>query len=81
MTAEASRQRQDKRAQNEEQNAKRQKLDDDGEVKASVLPVAFSSEEIAAEERKPKHKVCVLLGYSGSGYKGMQMWGYYMNCE
>ncbi|KKA29473.1 hypothetical protein TD95_003402 [Thielaviopsis punctulata] len=33
----------------------------------------FSAEEIAGEERKPKKKVAVLIGYSGTGYKGMQI--------
>lgn len=33
----------------------------------------FSKEEIAAESRKPKHKVAVMIGYAGSGYKGMQI--------
>jgi tRNA pseudouridine38-40 synthase len=37
------------------------------------LPSAFSKEEIEAEERRPKRKVAVMLGYSGTGYKGMQM--------
>ncbi|KAK5133216.1 hypothetical protein LTR08_008051 [Meristemomyces frigidus] len=33
----------------------------------------FSKEEIDAEGRKPKRKVAVLIGYSGTGYKGMQI--------
>ena len=33
----------------------------------------FSKEEIDAEERRPKRKVAVMIGYSGSGYKGMQL--------
>lgn len=33
----------------------------------------FTAEEIASEERRPKRKVAVLLGYAGSGYKGMQI--------
>ena len=33
----------------------------------------FSKEEIDAEGRKPKRKVAVMIGYSGSGYRGMQM--------
>ncbi|EPE24999.1 Pseudouridine synthase [Glarea lozoyensis ATCC 20868] len=35
----------------------------------------FSKEEIEAEGRKPKRKVAVLIGYAGSGYKGMQING------
>lgn len=37
------------------------------------MPAPFASEEIAAEDRKPKRKVAVLIGYSGTGYKGMQI--------
>lgn len=33
----------------------------------------FTKEEIEAEGRKPKRKVAVLIGYAGSGYKGMQI--------
>lgn len=36
-------------------------------------PNPFSAEEIAAEERRPKKKVAVLLGYSGTGYRGLQI--------
>jgi tRNA pseudouridine38-40 synthase len=50
---------------------KRQKLEAEG--KAEHMPKAFSIDEIAADDRKPKRKVAVMLGYSGSGYKGMQM--------
>ncbi|KAI9773556.1 MAG: tRNA pseudouridine synthase 1 [Geoglossum simile] len=35
--------------------------------------LAFSKEETTHEERKPKRKVVVMIGYSGSGYKGMQL--------
>jgi len=35
--------------------------------------VQYTKEEIDAEERKPKKKVAVLIGYAGSGYKGMQI--------
>jgi tRNA pseudouridine38-40 synthase len=33
----------------------------------------FTKEEIEGEERKPKRKVAVLIGYAGTGYKGMQI--------
>ncbi|KAH7413036.1 pseudouridine synthase [Cadophora sp. MPI-SDFR-AT-0126] len=62
----------DKRKRNdEEQAAKRRKLND-GEKGTDLL---FSKEEIDAEGRKPKRKVAVLIGYAGSGYKGMQING------
>ena len=38
----------------------------------------FSAEEIAAQERQPKRKVAVMIGYSGSGYKGMQLYVRFM---
>lgn len=41
--------------------------------KSSMLPAAFEKEEIDAEDRQPKRKVAVLVGYAGTGYKGMQM--------
>ena len=56
----------DRRARND---TERQKPRDDN----SVLPKPFDSEEIAAEDRRPKRKVAVLIGYSGTGYKGMQI--------
>lgn len=37
------------------------------------MSIRFSAEEIAAEDRRPKRKVAVLIGYAGTGYKGMQM--------
>ncbi|KFY28915.1 hypothetical protein V493_02667 [Pseudogymnoascus sp. VKM F-4281 (FW-2241)] len=62
----------DKRKRNEdEQEAKRRKIAEFGEGAVPESP--FSKEEIAAEERRPKRKVAVLIGYAGSGYKGMQI--------
>ena len=37
------------------------------------MSIAFTPEEIAAEERKPKRKVAVLVGYAGTGYHGLQI--------
>ena len=39
-----------------------------------VYATKFSQEEIESEARKPKRKVAVMIGYSGSGYKGMQLY-------
>lgn len=70
-----SRQNIDKRARAERQaEAKRQKIENGEEVKAPVYATEFSKEEIANEERRPKKKAAVLLGYSGTGYHGMQMY-------
>ena len=33
----------------------------------------YTAEEIAAEERRPKRKVAVMIGYAGTGYQGMQV--------
>lgn len=62
----------DKRARNDEQNAKRRRLDGkEGDL--PVYAVKFSKEEIEAQEKKPKRKVAVMIGYSGTGYKGLQL--------
>lgn len=37
------------------------------------MPAPFPAEEVEAEERRPKRKVAVMIGYSGTGYKGMQI--------
>ncbi|KAI5362219.1 Putative pseudouridine synthase I, TruA, pseudouridine synthase TruA/RsuA/RluB/E/F [Septoria linicola] len=62
----------DKRKKNEEAQQKRQREGVKGQG------IEFSKEEIEAEKaegRKPKRKVAVLIGYSGTGYKGMQISG------
>jgi tRNA pseudouridine38-40 synthase len=64
----------DKRQRNEdEQAAKRQRVDD-GKAELPIYATRFSEEVLAAEERRPKKKVAVLLGYAGTGYKGMQLY-------
>ena len=62
----------DRRARNDEQAAKRLKADHDGKD-LPVYVTKFSKEEIEAQEKRPKRKVAVMLGYSGTGYKGMQL--------
>ena len=62
----------DRRARNAEQTAKRQRLGG-GEQDLPVYATKFSKEEIETQEKKPKRKVAVMLGYSGTGYKGMQL--------
>lgn len=37
------------------------------------MSIQFPEAEIAAEERRPKRKVAVLIGYAGTGYHGLQM--------
>ncbi|KAB8215512.1 pseudouridine synthase [Aspergillus novoparasiticus] len=72
--AEWSRQTSDKRGRIDKENqAKRQKLEKGEEVKAPIYATHFSQEDIENEQRRPKKKVAVLLGYSGTGYKGMQL--------
>ncbi|RDW90488.1 pseudouridine synthase PUS2 [Aspergillus mulundensis] len=64
----------DKRARNERaEQAKRRKLDNGEEVVAPIYATEFSQEDIENEQRRPKKKVAVLIGYSGTGYKGMQL--------
>ncbi|KAF7568428.1 TruA, Pseudouridylate synthase [Pyrenophora tritici-repentis] len=48
-------------------------MEEKGENERPALPAAFPAEEIEAEERRPKRKVAVMIGYSGTGYKGMQI--------
>ena len=63
----------DKRKRNEgELAAKRQRIDE-GKPELPVYATKFSDEVLAAEERRPKKKVAVLIGYAGTGYKGMQL--------
>ncbi|KAH0443640.1 tRNA pseudouridine synthase A [Colletotrichum camelliae] len=67
-----SREATDKRGRNTEyQEFKRRKVNEDGEAEQTTNP--FSAEEIASEARRPKRKVAVMVGYSGTGYKGMQI--------
>ncbi|CAI7648156.1 unnamed protein product [Penicillium manginii] len=52
---------------------KRRKIENGEEVIAPIYATQFSKEEIANEERRPKKKVAILMGYSGTGYFGMQL--------
>ncbi|EMD85820.1 hypothetical protein COCC4DRAFT_207194 [Bipolaris maydis ATCC 48331] len=63
----------DRRDRNAEQQAKYKEQDENGENERPALPAAFPAEEVEAEERRPKRKVAVMIGYSGTGYKGMQI--------
>ncbi|KAL9948161.1 tRNA pseudouridine synthase 1 [Verticillium nonalfalfae] len=80
------RQMNDKRKQlGDARQAKRRKLDENGntidadnETEEAVVvdprkANPFSTTEIAAEERRPKRKVAVMVGYSGTGYYGLQI--------
>ncbi|KAL5003430.1 pseudouridine synthase [Aspergillus recurvatus] len=72
--AEWSRQMPDKRERNERaEQVKRRKLENGEEVVAPIYATEFSKEDIENEQRRPKKKVAVLIGYSGTGYKGMQL--------
>ncbi|KAJ5623650.1 hypothetical protein N7490_012255 [Penicillium lividum] len=64
----------DKRERLEQQaEAKRRKIENGEVVQAPIYATEFSKEEIANEERRPKKKVALMLGYSGTGYYGMQL--------
>ncbi|KAF2846394.1 tRNA pseudouridine synthase-like protein [Plenodomus tracheiphilus IPT5] len=63
----------DRRGRNETQQVRDKEQAVKGENERPALPAAFPAEEIEAEERRPKRKVAVLIGYSGTGYKGMQI--------
>jgi tRNA pseudouridine38-40 synthase len=63
----------DKRQRNDdEQASKRQRLEA-GKAELPIYATKFSDDVLAAEERRPKKKVAVLIGYAGTGYKGMQL--------
>ncbi|KAI9895094.1 MAG: tRNA pseudouridine synthase 1 [Vezdaea aestivalis] len=55
-----------------EKGEKRRREIAEGKVEKSHFP-QFSAEEIAEEDRRPKKKVAVMIGYSGTGYQGMQL--------
>ncbi|KAI1413646.1 pseudouridine synthase [Hypoxylon sp. FL1857] len=69
----------DRRERNEKewQERKRRRLDENGNAtkpsEPSYMSIQFPDEEIAAEERRPKRKVAVMIGYSGTGYHGLQI--------
>ncbi|KAI8628735.1 pseudouridine synthase [Xylariaceae sp. FL1651] len=56
---------------------KRRRVDQNGEgntgSEPSYMSIQFPEAEIAAEERRPKRKVAVLIGYAGTGYHGLQI--------
>ncbi|KAK5659512.1 hypothetical protein OQA88_714 [Cercophora sp. LCS_1] len=52
---------------------KRRKVIEEQADNNSYMSIPFSAEEIAAEERRPKRKVAVLIGYAGTGYHGIQI--------
>jgi tRNA pseudouridine38-40 synthase len=64
----------DKREQvhNNRMNRREKLINEEGDGK-SFASVPFSAEEIAAEDRKPKRKVAVMIGYAGTGYHGIQI--------
>ncbi|KAI1376874.1 pseudouridine synthase [Hypoxylon crocopeplum] len=67
----------DRRERNERgwRDRKRRKVDEDGKSTSepSYMSIQFPEAEIAAEERKPKRKVAVMIGYAGTGYRGLQI--------
>ncbi|KAL2177467.1 pseudouridine synthase [Thermothelomyces heterothallicus CBS 202.75] len=60
------------RVQND-RNAKRRKVIDEDNKGSSYMSITFTPEEIAAEGRRPKRKVAVMIGYAGTGYHGIQI--------
>lgn len=74
-TNQGSRQATSKRGRSEQQaETKRRKLENGEEVIAPIYATQFTKEEIDSEERRPKKKVAILMGYSGTGYAGMQLY-------
>ncbi|ESZ97163.1 hypothetical protein SBOR_2419 [Sclerotinia borealis F-4128] len=56
-----------------DQALKRRKTVPNGESEPTAFSTEFSKEELENEVRKPKHKVAVMIGYAGTGYKGLQI--------
>ncbi|KAK4188569.1 pseudouridine synthase [Podospora australis] len=54
-------------------DAKRRKVIEEEVDGKSYMSINFTPEEIASEERRPKRKVAVLIGYAGTGYHGIQI--------
>ena len=70
-----SRQALDKRKRAEEREAaKRRKIENGEQPVNPIYATEFSKEEIENEERRPKKKVALMIGYSGTGYYGMQLY-------
>ncbi|OKL61645.1 hypothetical protein UA08_03656 [Talaromyces atroroseus] len=62
-----------KRDRNEETQANKKRKLENGDSSVPIFATQFSAEDIAAEQRRPKKKVAVMIGYSGTGYHGMQL--------
>ena len=70
----ASRLQIDRRGQNESQKEQPEEKLAQGEKDSTpIYATIFSAEDIENEQRRPKKKAAVLIGYSGTGYHGMQM--------
>lgn len=67
-----------KKDRNDEEQAQKKRKIENGEVSVPIYATQFSAEDIAAEERRPKKKVAVMIGYSGTGYHGMQLYVHFM---
>ncbi|KAI9650337.1 tRNA pseudouridine synthase 1 [Ciborinia camelliae] len=61
------------RNNDDDQASKRRKTVHNGESEPTAFSTEFTKEEIENEVRKPKHKVAVMIGYAGTGYKGLQI--------
>lgn len=57
----------------EDEEAKKRKAEIDGHTQQPIYATQFSAEDIASEQKRPKKKTAVLIGYSGAGYYGMQL--------
>ncbi len=63
----------DKRQRNDDEQASKRQRVDKGEAELPIYATKFSDEVLAGEERRPKKKVAVMIGYAGTGYRGMQL--------
>lgn len=63
----------DKRQRNNDEQASKRQRVDKGEAELPIYATKFSEDVLAGEERRPKKKVAVMIGYAGTGYRGMQL--------
>ncbi|KHJ35342.1 putative trna pseudouridine synthase [Erysiphe necator] len=70
--AEWSRDKIGKRKMYDDNNSTQRKKIDRGDEDAEKASQLIKN-EVSSEERRPKRKVAVMIGYAGTGYKGMQI--------
>ena len=63
----------DKRKRNDDEQAIAATKRAKGDNELPIYATRYTEEELKQEERRPKKKVAVMIGYAGTGYRGMQL--------